>query len=117
MKKFISSILVVLLIFITPASGINNSKQAEENSTSNSSIWKNPVFIYAFKAFIMPIVSGGIVLIVCKGIDKARGLENNATIDSIGKKFLDLEEKICDFFSSQQTNCTFTIYDTFLYKK
>ncbi|MBQ2672239.1 MAG: hypothetical protein IJG00_05495 [Clostridia bacterium] len=98
MKKFISSMLVVLLIFITPVSGISTSNQKENISTSNSSVWKNPVFLYAFKAFIMPIVSGGIFLIVCKGIDKARGLENNATLDSICRKWGDFEEKVSKLF-------------------
>ena len=98
MKKFISSVLIVLLIFITPVSGISDSKQAEENSTSNSSIWKNPVFFYAFRAIILPMITAGSFFLGCKVIDKARGLENNATFDSIGEKIVDFEEKIGEFF-------------------
>ena len=81
MKKLISSILVVLFIFITPISNINVCAK-EENESTLSSIFKGPI-IFTIKLILYPLGALGGAYVVCMGTDKIFNLEKDTSFNTI----------------------------------
>lgn len=81
MKKLISSILVILFIFITPMSNINVFAK-EENESTFSSIFKGPI-IFTLKLILYPLGALGGTYVVCMGTDKIFNLEKDTSFNTI----------------------------------